>query len=200
MYEWILKINEVLTFFLNLVWLNILWTMTTLLGLIVFSVGPSTYALTSCIKELLYSTERIAVTKLYFTEFKSRYKETLLLSWFYILVGHIIVIDLIFITNWYLKFILFFIAFFYILSLTFITHTVLEFQINGLLSKVKTSFLIGFGSLHYSVVLYLTLSLMNYLLFKFVPGILFFAGISFNILVITWFTQQIIFRLKMQEV
>jgi uncharacterized membrane protein YesL len=194
MYAWILKINNILIFFWRIVWLNILWLLSSLLGLIWFGVGPATMALMITLKKLLYGRDEIKVTRFFFHEFKKNYKEGLLISLFYLIAGHILVVDLLFSNNTYIKTIMFIISFVYIISLTFIIPLIIQFEIKNFFKKVRMSFLVGLGSLHYTLVLYVILVLINIFMWKLIPAAYFLVGISINAIIIIWFSQQIFSR------
>lgn len=196
MFAFILKMNELLNVFLRLVALNFLWLVTTFVGLIFFSIGPATYAVGAILKRMISGSEEFPLLKTYLAEFKSHYKESLLLSWFYLILGHILVIDLLFVDNLPLKILLIVLAFFYFLSLTFVLPVMLNFSVSGFFKKIRAAFLVGFGSLHYSLVLYAVLVLLDILILKTIPGLMLLLGISLNLYIIFWFSRQIFARIE----
>lgn len=97
------KINGRLNRILQLVYLNFLWGGLVIAGLGVFTFGPASYAMVAVIRKWLRSKETFPLTKTYFSYFKENYRETLLMSWIYGAIGIVLLVDLSFIHNWYLR-------------------------------------------------------------------------------------------------
>lgn len=55
------------------------------------------------IRQLLRSKESFPVTRTYFNYFKEGYREALIMSWIYSIIGEILFVDLLFVQNWYLR-------------------------------------------------------------------------------------------------
>ena len=81
------KINGRLNRILQLVYLNFLWGGLVIAGLGVFTFGPASYAMVAVIRKWLRTKETFPLTKTYFTYFKENYRETLLMSWIYGVIG-----------------------------------------------------------------------------------------------------------------
>lgn len=114
------KINGRLNRILQLVYLNFLWGGLVIAGLGVFTFGPASYAMVAVIRKWLRTKESFPLTKTYFSYFKENYRETLLMSWIYGVIGVVLLVDLSFIHNWYLRIALYIAAFLYLLSALYI--------------------------------------------------------------------------------
>lgn len=198
MYGLVLKMNKYFMIFLRMVYVNFLWFLTCAMGLIVFTIGPATYASFAVMDKLMFTKDDVPIFKTFKHEFKTHFKHTLLLSWIILLVGHVMVIDFLFTDNSYLKAGLLFLLFFVLLMVTFIIPVLMNYQLHGVFRQLKAAVLVGFGSLHYSLVLYVVLVIMNVVIFKTVPGLLALVGSSLNFAIIDWFAKQIFARIDGQ--
>lgn len=88
------KINHIFITILNLVYVNFLWWLFTLLGLGIFGAGPATYALVSIIRQWMRGNTSVPIFSSYWKYYKESFKESMVTSWIYLLLGYVLVIDL----------------------------------------------------------------------------------------------------------
>lgn len=93
------------------------------------------------IRKWLRSKETFPLTKTYFTYFKENYRETLLMSWIYGAIGIVLLVDLSFIHNWYLRIALYIAAFIYVLSALYIFPIMAHYDWKGYFFKMKWHFI-----------------------------------------------------------
>ncbi|MEH7415331.1 DUF624 domain-containing protein [Neobacillus drentensis] len=192
------KVNHIFISILNLVYVNLLWVLFTLLGLVIFGIGPSTYALVSICRQWIRGNT-VPVFYTYWKYYKECFRESVMISWIYLFSGVVLLVDLLHVTNWYVRVALFMISFIYLLSLIFIFPIMAHYNWKGIFFKFKMSFLFGFSCLQYSLVLILVSSLIYWSVAKFFPGILTFLGISFLFYLITWTANQVFTRMEMDN-
>lgn len=192
------KVNHIFISILNLVYVNLLWVLFTLLGLVVFGIGPSTYALVSICRQWIRGNT-VPVLYTYWKYYKECFRESVMISWIYLFSGVVLLVDLLHVTNWYMRVALFMISFIYLLSLIFIFPIMAHYDWKGIFFKIKMSFLFGFSCLQYSLVLFLVSSVIYWTVTKFFPGILTFLGISFLFYLITWTANQVFTRMEMDN-
>jgi uncharacterized membrane protein YesL len=190
------KVNHIFTVILNLVYVNFLWAAFTLLGLVVFGIGPSTYAL-ACICRKWVRGESIPVFASYWKYYKECFRESVLVSWVYSAAGLVIVVDLLTVSNWYLKAALLFIGFIYILSLIFIFPVMAHYEWKGIFFKMKMSFLFGLFCLQYSLAFMAAAGILYWAAMSFFPGILTFIGISLFFYLAAWTSNQVFTRMEL---
>ncbi|KAF1299162.1 hypothetical protein BAU15_00515 [Enterococcus sp. JM4C] len=192
------KVNAVLIRFLQLIYLNFLWIVVTVLGLGIFTIGPATYAMSSIFRRWIRSKDQFPLTKTYFAYFKENYKESVFMSWIYIVAGGILTVDLMYVSNWYLRVLLFIICFFYVISLIYIFPIMAHYSWQGYAIKIKMAFLFGFAQLQYTAVYILFIGITYWFIGQFLPGIFTFVGSSFLIFASTWTALQV-FRILEAE-
>lgn len=189
------KLNHIFISILNLVYVNFVWVLFTLLGLGIFGIGPSTYALVSICRQWIRGNS-VPVFTTFWKYYKEGFKESVIISWIYLLAGIILVVDLMYVANWYLRAALFIISFIYMLSLVFIFPIMAHYNWKGLFFKMKMSFLFGLSCLQYALVLFVVAGMTYWAAIKFFPGILTFLGISFLFYLITWTANQVFTRME----
>ena len=123
------------------------------------------------IRKWLRTKETFPLTKTYFSYFKENYRETLLMSWIYGVIGVVLLVDLSFIHNWYLRIALYIAAFLYLLSALYIFPIMAHYDWKGYFFKMKMAFLFGFSHLHYSLVLILSLVGIYLMIIQTMPGV-----------------------------
>jgi uncharacterized membrane protein YesL len=192
------RLNHVLTIILNLVYVNFLWVIFTILGLGIFGIGPSTYALVSICRQWVRGNS-LPVFKNYWKYYKESFRESVIISWIYLICGFVLIIDLMNVTNWYVRVALFVISFIYLLSLVYIFPIMAHYNWKGIRIKVKMSLLFGFSCLQYSLVLFLVIGVIYWAATNFFPGVLTFLGISFLFYLITWTANQVFTRMEAMD-
>jgi uncharacterized membrane protein YesL len=190
------KVNHIFTLILNLVYVNFLWAAFTLLGLVVFGIGPSTYALASICRQWVRG-KSIPVFASYWKYYKESFREAVLVSWIFSTAGFVIIVDLLTVSNWYLKAALLFICFIYIISLVFIFPVMAHYEWKGIFFKMKMSFLFGLSCLQYSLVLLVAAGVFYWAAASFFPGILTFLGASLFFYFSAWTANQVFTRMEL---
>jgi uncharacterized membrane protein YesL len=189
------KVNHFLNIILNLVYVNVLWVFFTLLGLILFGIGPSTYALVSICRQWIRGNH-VPLFKTYWKYYKECFKESVVISWIYSLAGLVLVVDLLYVTNWYGRVALFVISAMYLLSLIYIFPIMAHYSWKGIFYKIKMSLLFSIACLQYSLVVGLVIGVFYWAATNFFPGILTFFGVSFVFYLISWTANQVFTRME----
>ncbi|WP_346208058.1 DUF624 domain-containing protein [Caldifermentibacillus hisashii] len=78
----------------RLVYLNILWIVFSLVGLVAFSFFPATIAMYTVVREWITGKTDIKVLNKFFETFKSEFKNSNVLGYILLLVGSILFLDL----------------------------------------------------------------------------------------------------------
>lgn len=186
--EKIEKLNRKCLFVLNLVYVSLLWGALTLLGGVLFGIGPATYAVVAYFRKDLRqgSEEKIPVASTVWFYFKENYKEALLISWLYLISGIVLVVDFFYLTSWHFRIFFFLLMVLYTFSLSYIFPIMAHYEWKGIFFKIKMSILIAIGHIQ-NTLLFLGVSIgIYYLMSKFVPTFVFVFGIGLLLLFNTW--------------
>ena len=82
---------------------------------------------------------------------KEGFREATAISLLYMFAGTVLIVDLLFVTQWYVKGLLFLLLFAYGLSLLFIFPVMANYNVKGMFFKIKTAFWIGLSFLQYAI-------------------------------------------------
>ena len=171
--------NDVLIGILTVVYLNLLWVVFTVLGLGIFSIGPSSYALMKYYDRWFRLKEKPAITKSFWKYFKERYRQSLVISWIQIGAIGIVIVNLFTTNQWYIKtanaFALVLLVFLFSHVYTIMAATTYQ----TIKEILKGSAMVGFGYLHYSIISWTVIIGAYLLASKYSPALLFIAGIGF---------------------
>lgn len=180
------KLNRALNKVLNLVLLNFLWIGGTLLGLILFGIGPSTLAVLSVIREWFRGNDDSSTFKTFVKYYKMYLKEGTILTLIYGVVGLILVVDFIYVTSWEFKVFFGVMLFLYALSLVYIFPIVVHYDLKTFKEKIMYSFLIGFSYLQYTLVLFVVIIGAIFLAAYLFPALFTVYGASFPLFMMMW--------------
>lgn len=191
------RLNKIQLTLLKLAYLNILWILFTLLGAIVIGIGPATAAACSVIRQWLKGNDQMNIFPSFWKYYKETFKESILISVLYVIIGVILVVDFIYVPVWYGRIFFGFILFFFLISTVYIFPVMVHFDWDSIWLKVKMSFIIGFSYLQYTLLLFVVLGAVYVLIGQFYPGIVTFFGFSFLLYAMMWNAYQVFLRMEM---
>ena len=194
------RLNTILVRILKLSYLNLLWILGTLLGLVIFGIGPSTAAVFSIIREWFRGNDDLPVLSSFIKNYKAYFKESLLLILLYGVVGMILVIDYVYMTRWEFKLFFGILLFFYIISAAYIFPILVHYDLKSIREKIKYSFLVGFSYLQYTLVMFVIVGLVYFSIARVYPALITFFGISFLIFIVMKNAFMVFSRIEKESV
>lgn len=175
------KLNKILLRILKLAYLNLLWIVGTVTGLILFGIGPSTAAVYSIIREWFKGNDDLPVFSSFVSNYKSYFKESFILIILYGIIGSVLIIDFIYVDRWEYKVFFGLMLFLYSISAGYIFPILVHYNLSSLKEKIKYSFLVGFSYLQYTLVSYVLITVIYFSVARFYPALITFFGFSFLI-------------------
>jgi uncharacterized membrane protein YesL len=191
------RLNDMCIRILQLVYINLLWVVFTLLGLVLIGIGPATLAMFTVLRQWIRGNTDIPIFPTFWDTYRTGFKEAAAIGVFYIIVGWILYIDLLYVQSFFLRALLFVVSFAYIVSLCYIFPIVAHYDWKSIVLKVKCSVVFGISYLQYTLLLLIVLAFVYFILFMY-PGVLTFFGISIGCYIIMWLTNQVFMRIEMQ--
>lgn len=191
------RLNEMCIRILQLVYVNILWCLFTLLGLVVFGIGPATTAMFSILRQWVRGNTDIPIFPTFWNVYRSSFKETMLIGILYLVVGWILYVDLLYVQSFMLRALLFVASFFYLVSICYIFPIIAHYEWKSVFLKLKCSVLFGISYLQYTLFLLIVLAIVYFILFMY-PGVLTFFGVSIGSYIIMWSTHQVFTKIETQ--
>ncbi|MGN8226919.1 YesL family protein [Paenibacillus polymyxa] len=181
---------------LRLVYLNLLWTIATILGLGFIGVGPATVAMLSILRQWIRGNEEVAIFSTFVRYVRESFKEAAIIGGLYSLVGYVLYVDIVNVSSWYVRVVTLIGAFLYLISLAYIFPLLAHYDWKGTRLKVKMSIVIGISYLQYTLVLFVAIVVLFALILGLYPGILTFAGASIMGYLVMWMTHQVFSKIE----
>ncbi|ALP38423.1 MULTISPECIES: YesL family protein [Paenibacillus] len=181
---------------LRLVYLNLLWTVATILGLGFIGVGPATVAMLSILRQWIRGNEEVAIFSTFVRYFRESFKEAAIIGAIYSLVGYVLYVDIVNVSSWYVRVVTLIGAFLYLISLAYIFPLLAHYDWKGIKLKIRMSVVIGFSYLQYTLVLFVAIVALFTLILGLYPGILTFAGASIIGYLVMWMTHQVFSKIE----
>ncbi|WP_183041218.1 YesL family protein [Salipaludibacillus neizhouensis] len=176
--EWIMK----------LAYINILWGLFSLLGLVIFGFFPATVAMFTLIRKLL-SNEDVPTFRTFWTTYKKEFKKSNSLGLVLVIIGFIFYIDLEFLRQstgflhlLYIPFLI--MSLVYILIVLYIFPVYVHYDLK-LLQVIKNAFFIMLLYPIYTIIAILISLVALYLMIKIPSLIVLFSGSIFSLIIMS---------------
>jgi uncharacterized membrane protein YesL len=189
-------LNEICTLILKLVYIQLLWIGFTLAGLVVFGAGPATYAMFSVMRQWVRGNKDIPVFKSFYRAFTTGFKESLGFGLFYLAGGVILYVDLLYVQSPVLRGTLLVVSFLYTISLFYIFPILVHYEWKSAFLKIKCSLLFGLSYLQYTLILFVALGAVYFVLLMY-PGVMTFFGLSVGSYMTMWMANQVFKRIEL---
>lgn len=183
-------IYKILEWFMLIAYINLLWSIFLLLGLVVFGFSPATVAMFTVIRKLL-KKEDFSIIKTFFGTYKEEFIKANVLGLVVVLAGYLIYLDFMFIGNvpgplfYVLQVGMFFISVIYIVTNLYILPAFVHFDLK-LIDYFKHAFLFGLFRPLMTIAMIIGLVLLYYLVI-FIAGIIPLVALSLSAYIVVAF-------------
>ncbi|WP_017797203.1 YesL family protein [Oceanobacillus kimchii] len=174
---------------MRMAYLNILWGLFTLLGLIVIGFTPATVAMFRVIRKWLKKETEIPIFETFWSTYKEEFLKSNIFTIIIVTIGLILLVDLSFLGSItehpiypLLLSGLFLCGFIYLVLILYIFPLYVNYNLSRWL-YIKYAILIGLTNLHYTITMMIVISGLYYLFMR-IPGLIPFFSISTTGLVI----------------
>jgi len=177
-FEGLVRINQFLLGVYRVAYLNLLWIAGTLLGLVVFGIGPASYALAAYIDRWFRLGETPPVTRAFIGHFRAQYWRAAAMGWILLAATAIVVTNIFAATSWMLQFanVLALVVIGIIAAYVFPVMAATDVQ--GIHRQIAAALMIGFGSLHWTIVASAVVAGTVWLLSAFALPLLVLFGVG----------------------
>ncbi|WP_165367370.1 YesL family protein [Phytoactinopolyspora endophytica] len=151
-FETFVRINSFLANGFRLMYLNLLWLVTTAIGLVLFGAGPASYALAKYVDRWFRHGEQPPMTRTFLAYVRERYWRSTVVGWIYLGAGTVIVTNVFAGWNWYVQMLNVFALVAFTVSLFYVFSVMAALELRTIRDTIAASLLIGFGSLHWTVI------------------------------------------------
>ena len=150
-FEGFVRINTFLTGVYRVAFLNVLWAATTVLGLGVFGIGPASYALAKYMDRWLRAGETPPPARVFWRYAREQAGRSMLISWILLAAGAMIVTNVFLASSWYVQILN--VGALGVLGITwsYVYPVLVATDLATIPRQLGGALLIGFGSLHWTI-------------------------------------------------
>lgn len=183
--EWITRIA----------YLNILWVLFTVLGLIVTGFAPATTSMFTLTRKWLKGNTDDKILPIFWNTYKREFVKSNLLIWPLLIAGYILYIDYqyIMLVDGQLFFVLLVvfvnILILYLITILYIFPTYVHFKFKNIFQYYKNAFILGFSSPFITFSMLISLFIIGLVMEK-IPGLIPFFLVASSSLVLTWYANR----------
>ena len=185
-------------------YLNLLWTLFSCFGLVVFGLAPATTVLYKLSARTIKG-EEFPIFNTYWAEFKEEFLKAnclvgLLVITLYLLLVQYQILSLY--NNLYFliaRYIIIGFVLVYLMVTVFILPVFAKYPEAKLKEILRIAFIFSVGRPFFSIATLIGLTAINWCLINFVPVIYIFVGVSLNVFVHQWFVDRKIDKLTEEE-
>ncbi|MGO4936027.1 YesL family protein [Fundicoccus sp. Sow4_H7] len=193
------SLNDLLVGFWKIIYLNILWILFTILGLGIFGIGPATYAISKYLSRWLIYKEEPAVFKSFFTYYKENFLQSMLTSWIIIFIFYVLIVNIFNLQIWYLQIINVLMLIAATVSFTHVFNSMVLLDGETIKDIFRYSMMMGFGYLHYTIILWTVILACYYLMSISYPLLILIVGVGLTALSIAYVAKKIIGDIQTEE-
>ncbi|WP_125776476.1 YesL family protein [Antribacter gilvus] len=177
-FQTFVRVNTVLAGAYRLAYLNLLWVVTTVLGLGLFGVGPASYALAAYVDGWFRLGLEPPVARTFFAAALGRFWPSVLTSWIYLAAGAVVVVNIVGTESWAVRVLNLGALAVLAVSLSYVYSVMAALDLPTIRGRVAASLMIGFGSLHLTVLGALVVGLVVSVLYGYALPLLALFGVG----------------------
>jgi uncharacterized membrane protein YesL len=191
--EWVMK----------LAYVNILWVLFSLSGLIFFGMSPASVALFTILRKWLINETDIPIFRTFLDTYKKEFRKANKIGWLMAMIGMFLYIDFKFIINmgatiqYVLSVPLLIITILYFITLLYIFPVYVSYEL-GMVQYIKNSFYIGIINMHITILMIAATFLLG-ILYRYIPGVVPFFSVSLVALIVMIGAKQSFQRIEEKQ-
>lgn len=199
-FEQFATIDRWLSGFWRLIWLNILWTVMTLGGGVIFGLGPASYALATSLDRWFRLGETPPTTAAFWRHARAQGRRSMVMGWLLIAAAAVIGVNLLSLTDWYLRFANFAALAVLLLIGVHVFFVLSAMDVPGIRRPVITALLLGIGSLHWVILGATAVAFTHLLMYRFAIALLPLLGVVLPALVVALYLRPVLTGLATTDV
>jgi uncharacterized membrane protein YesL len=150
-FEGFVRINTFLTAVYRVAFLNLLWLATTAAGLVVIGIGPASYALAKYTDRWLRAGETPPPARVFWKYAREQAGRSILISWILLAAGAVIVTNVFLAQSWYVQVLNVGALVVLAVAAAYVYPVLVATDLTTVPRQLGGALLIGFGSLHWTV-------------------------------------------------
>ncbi|WP_110588580.1 YesL family protein [Microbacterium suaedae] len=177
-YEGLMRINTVLTGVYRMAYLSLLWLLGVFAGLVVFGIGPSSYALAAYVDGWFRRGDVPPVARTFAANFRADFWRSCTVGWILLAAGAIIVTNLFSVEIWAIQFANVVALFVLVVAAAYVFPIAAATDITAVHRRLGAALLVGFGSLHWTIIALAASGGVLWLMWQFAAPLLIVFGIG----------------------
>lgn len=200
---WVGKVHTATNWFTKLVYLNVLWFLFTMGGLVIFGFMPATVALFTIVRKWIMGDTSFSIFKTFLVHFKKDFLKVNGLGLVFLLIAGILLLDILLIQNSNSMIMNFFLLIVFSFSIVFTIIVLYFFPIFvhydvRIIEIMKNALLIGLAK-PLTTMLMMASLFFGFILFFTFPGIILFFSVSPLALLIMYWSFKAFNKLEEQK-
>lgn len=191
--EWVMK----------LAYLNILWVLFSLGGLILLGISPASVALFTILRKWLMNETDVPIFRTFLTTYKKEFVKSNQLGWIMALIGMFLYFDFKYLITvggtiqYVLSIPLVIVTILFFITLLYLFPVYVHYELR-LIQYIRNSFYIGIINMHITILM-IAVTLLLGILYRSIPGIVPFFSISFFFLMVMTGAKQSFNRIEAKQ-
>lgn len=190
-FEGFLRIESFLRSAYRLAYLNLLWLAATALGLVVFGIGPASYALARYVDRWLRFGETPPPTRTFLGYLREQPLRSMKVGWVLLAVGVVVVTNVFRAPNWYLQFLNVLALLVLLVAASYVFPLMSATDLSSVRRLLSTALLVGFGSLHWTILGATASAAVLWLLWQASPVLTLLFGVGVPALAVGLVTRSV---------
>ncbi|MFC4137657.1 MULTISPECIES: YesL family protein [unclassified Microbacterium] len=146
------KLNLFLRGVYRLAYLNLLWIAATLAGLVLFGIGPASYAVAAYVDRWFRFGETPPVTRAFITHFRAQYWRAAAMGWILTAAALIVSTNILGAGTWMLRFANIVALVVICIITAYVFPVMVATDIRGPLRQIAAALMLGIGSLQWTII------------------------------------------------
>ncbi|WP_243229565.1 YesL family protein [Microbacterium sp. CIAB417] len=194
-FEGFMRINLFLRGMYRLAYLNLLWIAATVAGLVVFGIGPASYAVAAYIDRWFRFGETPPVTRAFVGHLRTQYWRSAAMGWILGAAAAIVITNIFLASDWFLQFanVMALIAVGIVAAYVFPVMAATD--VRGIGRQLGTALMIGVGSLHWTIVATAAVVACTWLLATYALPLLVLFGVAIPAAAVGFVTRIVFGRI-----
>jgi len=177
-FDGFVRINAVLRGVYRMAWLNVLWVAVTVLGLGVLGFGPASYAMARYVDRWFRLGQTPPVTRTFLASCTELRWRPVLVGWILLAAGGVIAVNLMSVDSGAMRALNIVMLGVLGVIAAYVFFVMAALDVATIPRQLASAVLIGFGSLHLTIIAATATGVAGYLLLRFAPLLLLLFGIG----------------------
>jgi uncharacterized membrane protein YesL len=195
-FEGFVRISTFLRGVYRVAYLNLLWIAATALGLVVFGIGPASFAVAAYIDRWFRFGETPPVTRAFIAHLRAQYWRTAAVGWILLAAAAVVVTNIFAASSWILQFANVVALVVIAIIAAYVFPVMAATEVRGIHRQIAAAALIGFGSLHWTIIAGAVVAATVWLLAAFAAPLLLLFGVGIPAAAVGFVTRIIFGQLS----